>query len=44
MEALATTSTNLRARLQSGVNPLEEVDLSGPVAEFIKRNGVYSSS
>ena len=44
MEALATTSTSLRARLQSGVNPLEEADLPRPVAEFIKRNDVYSSS
>ena len=43
MDSLATTSTNLRARLQSGADPLKEADLPNSVAEFIVRKGVYFS-
>lgn len=44
MDLLATTSTNLRARLQSGADPFKEVDLPSSVAEFIVRKGVYFSN
>ena len=44
MDSLATTSTNLRARLQSGADPLKEADLPNSVAEFIVRKGVYFSN
>ena len=43
MKPLATTSTYLRGRLQSGVNPLNEADLPSGVAEFISRKRVYFS-
>ena len=43
MKPLATTSTYLRGRLQSGVNPLNEADLPRGVAEFISRKRVYFS-
>ena len=44
MKPRATASTNLRARLQSGVNPLTEADLPSHVARFIAREGIYFSS
>ena len=43
MRPVATTSTHLRGRLQSGVNPLDEADLPSGVAEFILHKRVYFS-
>jgi nicotinate-nucleotide adenylyltransferase len=44
MKPRSTASTNLRARLQGGVNPLTEADLPSHVARFIAREGIYFSS
>ena len=43
MKSSMASSTHLRGRLQSGVNPLNEADLPRSVAEFILRKRVYFS-